>query len=102
MIAALKGLMMATPPVQETRPERTPLRVRPTSGFPRKAQVKAMVQRAPLDPARMVLTAIKAMLGFVAESVFPVLNPNQPNQRIKTPRATSGMLCPGMTFTEPS
>src|SRR4030042_1624480 len=102
MTTALNGLMMATPPVQETKPERTPLRVMPTSGFPRRNQVKAMVHRAPLAPARIELTAIRAMLGLVAERVLPVLNPNQPNQRINTPRATKGILCPEMILTDPS
>ena len=60
---------------------------------------------APITPAaaaRFVTTTTSAKRPPIAPSVEPGLKPNQPNQRMKTPSPTSGMLWPGITFGFPS
>ncbi len=47
-------------------------------------------------------TATSASLASVAASVEPALKPNQPTNRMITPRPTSGIECPGITRGLPS
>src|SRR5262249_35819877 len=46
--------------------------------------------------------AIEPIRTSVAASVLPGLNPNQPNARIRVPRATIGTSCAGIGFGVPS
>ena len=55
-------------------------------------------QDAPAAAARLVLTKIMAM-SLLAAVVEPGLKPNHPSQRMKTPRAASGMLWPRIGLT---
>ena len=58
---------------------------------------------AAAEAARLVLTAILATsAGSEKPKVEPGLNPNQPSQRMNTPKATSPGLCPGIKVGEPS
>jgi hypothetical protein len=84
-----------------TRPANTPFRVMPPSGFLKIAHAVMSAVMAPAAAARFVVTAIRAMSGVPAV-VLPGLNPNQPNHRMKTPRAAIGMLWPGIALTFPS
>ena len=73
----------------------------PTSGFPNFIHDVSMARTAPAAAARLVLTKIMAISLFAAV-VEPGLKPNQPSQRMNTPRAASGMLCPRIGLTFPS
>ncbi len=56
----------------------------------------------PAAAARLVTTATSAKRPPIAPSVEPGLKPNQPSQRISTPRPTSGIECPGIARGSPS
>ena len=77
------------------------MRLIPTSGFPNLNQEVPMASTAPAAAARFVLTKIMAM-SVLAAVVEPGLKPNQPSQRMNTPRAARGMLCPRIGRTAPS
>ena len=48
------------------------------------------------------MTRVRDVNSGSAERTEPPLKPNQPNQRIKTPAAESGRLCPGIALGFPS
>ena len=56
----------------------------------------------PAAAARLVTTTTSAKRPPIAPRVEPGLNPNQPSQRISTPRPTSGIECPGIARGLPS
>ena len=60
-----------------------------------------MARTEPAAAARLVLTKIMAM-SLLAAVVEPGLNPNQPSQRINTPRAARGKLWPKIGLILPS
>lgn len=98
IITALNGETTAQPAVTPTRPARAPLRVILVSGLPNKNHTVNIEETAPAAPERVVVTAISPMDESEPERVLPALNPNHPNQRINTPSATKGRLCPGRAF----
>ena len=101
MISAPSGVTVAQGEVMATRPASTPFRVMPTSGFPNLNQATTMAAMPPAQPARNVLTMMRAMVPLAAV-VEPALNPNQPRDRMKTPSAAIGRLWPGMARGLPS
>ena len=84
-----------------TSPAMTPFSAMLASGFLNIHQEVIIAAIAPAAAARLVVVAMWAM-SATAPMVLPGLKPNQPNQRINTPRVARGMLCPGMTFAVPS
>ena len=60
-----------------------------------------MARIAPAAAAKLVLTKIRT-ISLEAAVVEPGLKPNHPNQRMNTPRAAKGRLCPGMALILPS
>ena len=77
-----------------------------TSGLPYLAQVNKSVTKVAVTADRFVfkkIVPIKASVSSpVAATVEAPLNPNQANQRMKTPSAPSVRLWPGMTCALPS
>ena len=63
---------------------------------------KILATIPPAAAAKLVVTKTKEVVAGSAESTEPPLKPNQPNQRISTPPAASGMLCPNIGFDVPS
>ena len=78
-----------------TRPARAPLSAWPTSGRPKRYQLKPRAASAPVAPASVVFTKI---CGTFWENprLLPPLNPYHPNHKSKTPRVARGMFCPWM------
>ena len=59
---------------------------------------------APIPPAaaaRHVVTSTSEVLAGSADNTEPPLNPNQPNQSIRTPAADNGILDPGIATAFP-
>ena len=56
----------------------------------------------PAAAAKQVVTKVKEVNSGSAERTEPPLNPNHPNQRINTPAAANGRLCPGIARGFPS
>src|SRR5205085_2776902 len=83
-----------------TRPANMPLHIMDGSGFlVLNHQTYSVVDKAAVEPAIMVLTAITAMRRSVPARVEPGLNPNQPNARMNVPSMTIGILCGRMGCT---
>src|SRR5918997_1355374 len=79
-----------------TRPAIMPL---PTMPMSMVFSLICEATKAPITPPaapRSVTTATSASRPSVADSVEPGLKPNQPKNRMTTPRPTSGIECPGM------
>ena len=83
---------MAHPAVIPTSPAKAPLRAILTSGLPKCIQTVIIAAIAPAAAAKLVVTAITAMLIFVPLVVLPALKPNQPNHNMNTPKAAMGIL----------
>src|SRR4029453_13123019 len=90
------GLTKAQGAVIATRPASIPLHNIVVSGLSPLAQSVNMANIAPVKLASIVFTTTKIMGRSVPAGVDPGLNPNQPNARIKVPKATIGTLWPGM------
>ena len=101
IITALNGETVAQGLVMATSPAKAPFRLIPASGFPNIIQEVNIASTAAVAADRFVLTNINAM-SFEAAVVEPGLKPNHPSQRINTPSAAKGMLCPRMGFIFPS
>ena len=101
IITELKGVTDAHGLVMATRPAKAPFKLMPASGFPNFIQAVTMAKIAPAAAARLVLTKIIA-ISLLAAVVEPGLKPNHPTQRMKTPKAAKGMLCPKIGFMLPS
>ena len=56
----------------------------------------------PAAAAKHVVTNVREVNSGSADNTEPPLKPNQPNHRINTPAAASGMLCPGIALGFPS
>ena len=59
---------------------------------------------APIPPAaaaRQVVTRTNEVFAGSADNTEPPLNPNHPNQSIKTPAADNGMFDPGIAIAFP-
>ena len=83
----------AHPAVIPTKPPKAPFNVIPTFGFPEIIEVDiALIEAA--HPESKVVTAIEAKSTFTAANADPTLNPNQPNQSIKTPSAPATIELP--------
>ena len=89
--SAPMGRTASHPAVMPTSPASTPLSVIVTLGMPSRNHVSAIAPSAPAPAARNVLAAMMAIPGPPAV-VEPALKPNQPNHRMNTPSAASGML----------
>ena len=50
----------------------------------------------PAAAAKQVVTSVRDVNSGSADRTEPPLNPNQHSQRINTPAAASGKLCPGI------
>ena len=84
--------------VMPTSPANAPFNAMVKSGFPHHTQAVNIAAIAPALGARVVFIATLATTsGSSKPRVEPALNPNHPNQRIKTPMPTNGILCPAMT-----
>ena len=57
---------------------------------------KIAAETPPAAAARQVVTSVSDVNSGSAESTEPPLNPNHPSQRINTPAAAKGILCPGI------
>ena len=83
-----------------------PFRPASRSTRPRIGRETAIAAMTPAAPARLVLTSTWLIASTSAAlpmaSWEPPLKPNQPNQRMKTPRVTTGMLDGGVLVTVPS
>src|SRR5690606_11182968 len=93
------------PAVIPTRPAEAPFKLMEISAFPYLNQEKKSAPMAPQAPARLVLmiTLPTAMVSSPPQANWePPLKPNQPIQRISTPRAPKAILCPGITWGFPS
>ena len=92
--------------VMDTRPARAPLRLEASPKRPKIGRATITAAIRPAAPARLVLARtllmITASAGVDSASCEPALNPNQPSQRIKTPRVTTSTLDGGVAFTLPS
>ena len=97
IITELRGVTVAQGAVMATKPARAPFRLMLISGFLNFIQEVIMARMAPAAAAMLVLTKIKA-ISLEAAVVEPGLNPNQPSQSIKTPKAARGRLCPGIAL----
>ena len=73
---------------------------------PRTGRDMASAAMTPAAAARLVLTSTMLMatasVALPSASWEPPLNPNQPNQRMKTPSVTTRMFDGGVGLTEPS
>ena len=105
MMAAPTGETQSHPAVMATRPAREALKVMETSGLPYRHQVKIIVTTVAMAAARFVFMKTReaeaASSAVLMATVEPPLNPNQQNQRMKTPRATAVMLWPRMALGLP-
>jgi hypothetical protein len=72
-----------------------PLHAIVMSGFPNMKYQRSMALAEPATAARLVFTAITEMRRSVAARVEPGLKPIQPNNRMKVPMTTNGMLWAG-------
>ena len=63
---------------------------------------KIAAETPPAAAAIHVVTNVKDVNSRSADKTDPPLNPNHPSQRIKTPAAESGKLCPGIALGYPS
>ncbi len=72
------------------------------SKFLYKILEKSAAETPPAAAAKQVVTKVSEVSSGSAESTEPPLNPNHPNQRISTPAAAKGILCPGIAFGFPS
>jgi hypothetical protein len=74
----------------------------PISIVLRSRYIAPTAETTPAAAARLVTRATSANRFPIAPSVEPGLNPNQPSQRINTPRPTRGIECPGIARGLPS
>lgn len=102
MTTAAAGETTSQGAVIPTRPARIPFKVIETSGFLYHAHVKNIAAQAAAHAERFVVMNTfaanrygcesAAAVGSINASVDAGLNPNQPNQRMNTPRAPARML----------
>ena len=62
---------------------------------------KIAAETPPAAAAKHVVTKVRDVNSGSAESTEPPLKPNHPNQRINTPAAAKGILCPGIALGFP-
>ena len=102
MAIAAPGETKAQGAVMATNPAKAPFIAMERSGFPNLIQTTAMATIAPAAAAKLVLMAIRAIrFPLPTLRAEPGLNPNQPNQRMRTPREAKGMECPFITLGKP-
>ena len=80
-----------------TRPARDAFRHMETSGLPYLIQVKIIHTTVATAGAIVVVTKMEASCSRLVAAA--PLKPYQPNHRMNTPSAPSGMLCPGKALT---
>ena len=85
-----------------TRPAIAPLPIMPTSSVLSTSWVSSSAPMTPPAAPRFVTATTSAKRPSAVPSVEPPLKPNQPSQRISTPRPNSGMLWPGIARGLPS
>ena len=99
-MAAPIGDTRSQPAVMPTRPASTPLSVSERDGFLYLNQATSNENIPPAQAARLVVRKTWEIAVRLpspdAANCEPGLKPNQPNQRMKTPRLASARLCPGM------
>ena len=92
--------------VIETSPAIAPFRPANRSTRPRIGREMARAAMTPAAAARFVLTSTMliatASAALPSASWDPPLNPNQPNQRMKTPSVTTRMFEGGVALATPS
>src|SRR5690606_12601541 len=81
--------------VIETRPANTPLPIMARSGLPALSEIVTVQNRPPAIDASKVFTPTVITYSS-ASSSEPGLNPNQPTQRMNTPRIANGMVWAGI------
>ena len=91
-----KGDTRSHPAVMPTSPASTPFSVRDKEGLPYFIQLATSAKKPPAQAARLVVRNTCEMVVWsplvAAANCEPGLNPNQPNQRINTPRQASVKL----------
>ena len=105
MRIAAHGATNAHAAVIATSAPIAPFSIIERSGFLITIHEVTIAPNTPAAAARFVLSATYAKKPTPpksTESVEPGLNPNQPNQRIKTPSVVNAMLCPGIGWGFPS
>jgi hypothetical protein len=85
-----------------TRPAIAPLPTMPTSSFLVSSQIRSAAPMTPPTAPMFVTAMTSPNAASVVPNVEPPLKPNQPSQRIRTPRPNSGMLWPGIARGLPS
>ncbi|MNT78339.1 hypothetical protein D3C72_2175670 [compost metagenome] len=87
MTNAAQGATKAQEPVIATKAASTPFSIAGISAFPYTIQDTS---KAKTPPAAAAILVVKATYpknpSFIADTALPGLNPNQPNQRIITPK----------------
>ena len=104
MTAADVGETVSQPAVMATSPASVPFSDMETSGFLYMIHVMHMTVTVATAAARLVVTNIfpaETMASPSIDTVEAPLNPNQQNQRIKTPKAPTVRLWPGIAFDLP-
>ena len=96
MIAPVAS-MTSQPAVIPTRPAREAFKHMETSGLPYFSQVKTMQTKVAIAGAMVVVTKIEPSCS--TEVAAAPLNPYQPNQRMKQPKAPIVREWPGMALT---
>ena len=92
-IIATHGSTKAQGAVIATRPAKHPLRIIEKSGFLSSSQAVISALIEPVAAATLVFTSTWAMAEPSPTAIVePGLNPNQPSQRMSTPRAAEVML----------
>ena len=106
MMTAPSGDTRSQPAVMATKPAKIPLRVSENEGLPYLIQDVNMVAIPPAAAARLVVRNTCEIATLFtspdAASCEPGLKPNQPNQRMNTPRDAAMRLCPGIARLLPS
>ena len=89
---AASAVTISHPAVIPTSPAKAPFKVRAASGLPYLKLESTSAEHVAAAPLSKVVMAACAVAGSVISKVEPGLNPNQPNQRINTPKAPNGIL----------
>ena len=96
IIKAPPGDTRSQPAVMPTNPARIPFKVSENEGLPYLIQLVTMVERPAATAARFVVRNVceiaTRLTSPLAPNWEPGLKPNQPNQRINTPRAAAVRL----------
>ena len=101
MITASVGPIWSAPAVIPTSPPSTPFINIVISRFLYNKLEKNAAPIPPAAAAKQVVTSTNEVLAGSADKTDPPLNPNHPNQSIKTPAADRGIFDPGIAIGLP-